>query len=186
MIDTAFGRRLADFRLVCAAHPYVAKGIFYSELFLFLETCARRGVQRVIESGVKHGFSTRMLHAAFPGPLISVDQVACVTPPGVHFVKGNALAVVPLIAERMSDRRLGILIDGPKGDAALALKDACALIPSVHVVAVHDAQRGGGETFHSQDPAFRKFAGCELDALITHAYAAKYPVGPGLAVWVRA
>jgi hypothetical protein len=184
MISMTATQRLTEFRLVCAAHPYVPKGVFYGELFLFLEVCWHARVSTLIESGVKFGFSTRMLRTTFRGPMISIDREPCRTPEGVDFVQGDAMQEIPRILARMPGQRYGILIDGPKGDVAIALKNTCLDHESVRVVAVHDAPRGRGETFHSLDPVYREYAGRELDALIEHPYAAKYPDGPGLAVWV--
>lgn len=177
--------RLAAFTRLCADYPYVQKGMFYSELFLFLEACWQAHVSRLIESGVKFGFSTRLLRAAFSGSMISIDREPCPTPQGVTFVRGDAALMLPGIVAGRPFLCSGILIDGPKGDTALALKDACLRHRAVRVVAIHDLPRGHGETCHSHDPTYRHVAGRELDALIAHAYAAKYPNGPGLAVWLN-
>lgn len=178
-------KRLADFQRICAAHPYVPKGVFYGELFLFLEACWLAEVSMLIESGVKFGFSTRVLRAAFRGPMMSIDRERSITPAGVDFKQGDAVLMIPQILARTPTQRYGILIDGPKGEVAIALKDTCLRYESVRVVAIHDAPRGRGESVHSLDPVYREYAGRELDALIEHPYAAKYPDGPGLAVWVH-
>jgi hypothetical protein len=177
--------RVAAFAQICGRHPYRPKGLFYSEVFLVLEAFRQARVTLAIESGVKFGLSTRLLSEAFDGPLVSIDQDPCETPAGVTFLRGDARVVLPELLERWPAERLGILIDGPKGAAALALKDACLRHPAVSVVAVHDVAPGGGETAHSQDQLFRVTAGQALDALIDHPYARKYPNGPGLGVWVN-
>jgi hypothetical protein len=175
---------LAEFASLCADRPYVPKGVFYSEVFLFLWACRQAGVTVILESGVKYGTSTRILRAAFDGAMVSIDQVVCPTPPGVAFIHGDACVVLPDLIERCRGGRFGVLIDGPKGETALALKDVCLSAPDVRVVAVHDVPPGHGETIHSHDPRFRHAAGRALDALITHPYATKYPDGPGLGIWL--
>jgi hypothetical protein len=174
------------FARVCREIGYTPKGIFFSELYLFVQACHHRFVDLVVESGVMHGVSTRVLARCYPYHLIAVDRAFSIdAPSSAAFCEGDATVVIPkLIAERPG-ARIGILLDGPKGASARALKDRCFEFPQVKLVAIHDEPMGGGETFHSHDPAFRDAYGRELDALIEGAYATKYPNGPGLAVWVR-
>lgn len=176
---------LTRFRQVCAQTPYIKKGLFYSEVFLFLQTCDRRRVDLLVESGVAGGMSTQLL-AASGQTVLAIDRnFAIDPPPGVTFIRGDARKQIPQLLEQFADRRIGILLDGPKGDAALALKDQALADPAVFVVAVHDLPANHGDR-HSHDAMFRARVGRELDALLgAHPYAQKYPDGPGLAVWSR-
>jgi len=181
---------LPTFRRLCEQIPYRHKGMFFSELFLFLRACDRRRVEVILESGVKHGQSTHVLAAAFWGRVISIDRTflpsfLATAPPGVQFVDGDATREIPRLLGFFETARVGVLIDGPKGAAALALKDACLRMPCVEVVGVHDVPRGHNERLHSHDPTFREYFGRELDSLIPAAVAAKYPYGPGLGLWGR-
>jgi hypothetical protein len=175
----------AQFAEVARAVPYVRKGMFYSEVFLFLQHCAQARVDCVIESGVRDGISTRLLHGAFRGEICSIERRREVAAPVAGaMVYGDACTVLPaLLAGPYLHRRVGILIDGPKDGVALALKDTCLAYPATQVVGIHDLPPGGGETAHSFDEAFRATAGDPLDALIVDPYREKYPRGPGLAIW---
>lgn len=173
-----------DYREVAHAVPYVAKGIWYGELYLFLSTCASAGVDLLIETGIKSGHSTRVLSAVFGGPIYSVDRTCEIElPPGVTFVAGDAHKVVPSIIKQHPDATIGLLIDGPKGASALALKravqDRCA------VVAIHDVPFDPALPRHSHQPAWQAFARARgLDTPVPEMFQRKYPQGgPGLAVW---
>lgn len=170
----------ATFAEATAGVTYTPKGIFFSEVFLFLRACVAAGVSRVIESGVKHGTSTRLIAASFAGSLVSIDRHFFIEPPdGVTFIEGDSQALLPRLLVRSVTT--GVLIDGPKGPAALALKDVC-LNAGAAVVAVHDVAPGHGEHWHSQDAACRAVAAM-LDAPIPVRVRLKYPIGPGLAIW---
>lgn len=183
---------LPTFRRLCAPIPYRPKGMFFSELFLFLRACDQRRVEVILESGVKHGSSTHVLAAAFWGRLMSIDRAFLPSfvkdaPPGVALVEGDATWEIPRMLSNIcpTGQRVGVLIDGPKGAAALALKDACLRMSCVEVVGIHDVPLGQGERQHSHDATFREYFGRELDRLIPAAVAAKYPNGPGLGLWGR-
>lgn len=182
---------LPAFRRLCEPIAYRPKGMFFSELFLFLRECDRRRVDVVIESGVKHGQSTHVLAAAFWGRVMSIDRAflpsfLATAPPG-QYVEGDATVEIPRILSNIcpTGRRVGVLIDGPKGAAALALKDVCLRMPCVEVVGIHDLPPGHGERLHSHEATFREYFGRELDQLIPAAVAVKYPYGPGLGLWGR-
>jgi hypothetical protein len=182
---------LPAFRAICETVPYRPKSIFYAELYLFLRECSRRFVEVVIETGVKHGGSTALLADAFDGPVFSIDQrflasFLAQAPSRVRLVEGDARVEVPrLLAGELADRRIGILIDGPKGEAALRLQAVCWARPCVQVVAIHDLPMGHGEHQHSHDETFQTYYAPAFGHLVPPAMAAKYPHGPGLALWSR-
>lgn len=188
---------LPDFRTICTAVGYRPKGIFFSELFLFLRACQQAFVDIIIESGVKNGTSTDVLAAAFPGPMISIDLVPPtrwgVTPGNTllvghrAFITGDAAVLIPEQLDKLGGAtKVAVLIDGPKGDRARALRDVCLARPNVRLVAIHDEPLGGGETRHSHDATFREYYGQGLDELVPAEWRKKYPKGPGLAIWSRA
>ena len=183
--------RFEHFRRLCEGIPYINKGIFYSEMYLFLCACALDGVRVVYESGVKYGFSTRIMDKAFcGGVVISYDlDLSAIEPYNwlrTNFIEGDATDLIPKALDANGDAtRAAVLIDGPKGERALQLKDACLKYPCCKLVGVHDVAPGHGESAHSHDYAFRKQHGRELDALIQGEYALKYPKGPGLGIWSK-
>lgn len=173
-----------DFLGVAREVPYQPKGIFYSELYLFVSACSDHGVNLILESGVKHGISTQILARIYPGAVMSIDRSFEIAPPaGVQFIPGDACIALPELIARHPDHRIGVLIDGPKGERALRLKNVCLGYPNVRVVAIHDVARGSGETTHSHDWNFQTSAAARLDAWLEHEYADKYPNGPGLGIW---
>jgi predicted O-methyltransferase YrrM len=177
------------FARICSELPYRRKGMFYSEVFLFLQRCAAHRVDLIIESGVKFGMSTALLAAAWPGELLSIDKDSASLEPveGVQFFHGDSREVIPAILKESRGRRAALLIDGPKGATALRLKTDAMRSDEVRLVGIHDVVRRGvsGETCHSHDTEFRRCFGRRLDDMIRHAYKEKYPDGPGLAIWEK-
>lgn len=175
---------------VCEQIPYEKKGIFYSELWAFTRFCQDFGIQTIIESGTYHGFATRILLKAFNGPIVSIDrnEVAFSSSRFTNLLLliGESEELIPIVVEKAKDKRIGILIDGPKGPPALALKDQCFKFPNVVLVAIHDLLPGNGESFHTHNSIYRQSFGGRLDRMIKDDYAKKYPNGPGLAIWTRA
>lgn len=175
-----------DFAARVAHLPYAHKGVWPGELYLFLSCCLAAGVTLILESGVKHGMSTAMLDAAFDGPVFSVDRQFHVEPPrrGM-FVAGDAMVEIPRLIAAHARETIGLLIDGPKGDGALALKAAAFHAPHVAVVGIHDVEARGDAARHSHDEDYAATA-ARLNASVPEPYASKYPLGgPGLAVWTR-
>jgi hypothetical protein len=180
---------IESFEAICHALPYRNKGMFYSEVFFFLQACAAHGVDLIIESGVKNGMSTRLIASAWPGQLVSIDKDSGALDPvqGVDFLHGYSQDLIPMVLAESRGRRVAVLIDGPKGSAALALKDAIWEEPEVKLVAIHDLPLGAapGSSRHSQLPEYRRRVGLRLDAIMKHHYRDKYPGGPGLAIWEK-
>lgn len=177
------------FSEVCRSLPYRDKGMFYSEVFFFLQACADHGIDMIVESGVKNGMSTRLIASAWPGEIISIDKDSGALEPveGVQFLHGDSRRLIPLVLEQSAGRKVAVLIDGPKGAAALALKDAIWAKPEVLLVAIHDLPLGSAPdaSRHSQTPEYRVRTGLKLDAIMKHHYRDKYPGGPGLAIWEK-
>lgn len=172
------------FETLADAHPYQPKGIFYSEMFIFCRVCIEQDVTLVCESGVKHGVSTHLLAAAGMWRVVSFDFEFSILPPsGVTFVVGDARKLLPPVLAAHQDERIGVLIDGPKGDEARRLKDLCLTYEAVRVVAIHGPERGFGESLHTHDPEFAYLR--RLDQRVSPEFRTAYPDGPGLSFWVK-
>jgi len=173
------------FSTAIAGIDYAPRGMWFSELFLFLSTCATAGVTLLVESGVRHGTSTRVLAAVGLAPIIAIDLKHFEVGPvaGVRFITGDAREVVPRLLRQHRDQRIGVLLDGPKGPKGLQLKDVCLHAPNVEVVGCHDVAAGHGETWHSHAPSMRLLAR-GFDTRIPAAVLLADPLGPGLGVWV--
>lgn len=172
-----------EFYHLCKRHPYENKGIFYSELFLFLSSCSFYNVETIIESGTYKGYATRILADAWHTPIHTIDRTQVLKTEGnIIAYEGEAPTIIPSLMVLKCDTKIGVLIDGPKGHKALDLKDYLFQHPQVQVVAIHDLPEGHGETYHSHQEFNDRPM---LDALVTEPYKSKYPKGPGLAVWER-
>src|SRR4051794_24673054 len=105
--------RFAD---ICLANPYRRKGMFYSEVYLFLKRCEAHDIQVIIESGVKFGMSTALLRAGFSGHLVSIDKDGSARRlENVDFMLGDSRKIIPtILAGSAAGQRVAVLIDGPK------------------------------------------------------------------------
>jgi hypothetical protein len=180
--------RVEEFDAIAETVPYRRKGMFYSEVFAFLQACERRSVTHLIESGVKFGMSTKLLSSAWHGEIIAIDKDAAAfdaTYPGVRMVQGDSRVLIPRLLKEASlaHRRVGVLIDGPKGAAALALKDLCLRTEACYVVGVHDMPSTEGHC-HTHDPAWASVREA-LDKHLPDEWRRKYPMGSGLALWEK-
>jgi len=173
--------------------PCLQYGMWPSELYLFASACVDAGVTAVVESGVYNGVSTQVLHALFPGQVVSVEYDKSHLPKDFPFPVqiGDGAVLAPRAIARMvmlGVTAIGVLLDGPKSLRARAIKDQCVHdYPAVRVVGIHDHKPGlgFGETSHSWNPAFREAVGRHLDARVPLASREAHPKGPGLALWIR-
>lgn len=173
----------AAFDAHVSAIPYVDRGMFFSELYLFSLYCWRAGVTAIIESGVRNGLSTRVLHALWPD-VTSIERRLDRLPEGFPFevLLGDGLTVVPELVADRPNTSLGVLIDGPKGEHARLLRELVFAYPNVLVAAIHDQPKGLGEHVHTTDAEFRPIREA-LDRGIPEEYRLKFPEGPGLSIW---
>ena len=178
----------AQFEALTADLPYLPKGMFYSELYLFTVHCLTAGVVHIIESGVRNGVSTRVLRALWPNGVCSVDLKPWRSPVDLqpYIITGDGRQIVPLLVNNYVRTSVGVLLDGPKGSKGDMLRRQLWESPHVKVVAQHDSPRGRGETIHSWDETFRRDIGEALDRRIPAEIRAHYLSGcPGLGIWVR-
>lgn len=175
---------------------YKPKSIFPSEMFLFYKEALRVDPDLIIESGVGYGGSTRYLTKLFPDepPIIAIDDDRYKKPVvrsrlkwRVQFEDGDARDKLPLVMlANHTARRIVILIDGPKGQAAVDLAHMALNDPYVCFVAVHDLPYAlpGKYICQSHFPAFRQAFGF-LDKALPPDQLRKQPQGPGLTIFDR-
>lgn len=178
-----------EFAMRTAGVAYHHRGAFFSELYLFVSLCLDRGVTRVIESGVYHGVSTRLFREIWPGHVTSIESRPEHVPADLldGVLVGDGSELVPTLVDSFHSDAVGIFLDGPKGAAAMMLREWCLGQPNVRVVAQHDSPIGSGELIHSYDHDFRRVFGDALDARIDPALRSQYVHGcPGMGVWVSA
>lgn len=181
------------------------KAIFPSEIYLFAREVVANEIDHIIESGIGYGGSTSYLDRLFPDLMItSIDRGSVedtqIKHPRIEFIKGDGRFEIMRSVIRSSSKRIGILIDGPKGYQAIMLAQRLLRNSKVKIVAIHDLQTEVYGTFlmnhpqlrsrvkqflmeayeNSHDWEFRQSASC-LDKDV--AARSKYPDGPGLSVY---
>jgi len=135
-----------------AAEPYELRGILHSEMALVIHACQARGVRMVIESGRARGQSTYMLAKYLPDAEIhSVElrdhpdeQIArerLAEFKNVTLWAGDGKEVVHGLTASRNDVRTAILLDGPKGAAAVDILVRCFEFPHVVIGFIHDMRR---------------------------------------------
>ena len=124
--------------------------IFPCELAFFLATCRMRHVEAIIESGRQDGYSTLVLGyfaQRYNVSIYSIDREIdrdraqrCrkrLQGLPVQLLVGDAYDLVGRQLDLLGDRTTALLIDGPKGWAALSMI-AAAMRPGVAVFALHN------------------------------------------------
>jgi len=138
--------------------------IAYSEAFAFCSMCDFFGVNRIIESGVRNGGSTKLIHLYFGDDvkLSSVDKK--IEPrlrnimPKVEFVEGFGNEEVPKLLNSVTENDIiGIILDGPKGTPAIKLAEECLELNNVKFVAIHDTYKKDNPTREKIEAMNNKF-----------------------------
>lgn len=133
-----------------AAEPYESRGILHSEMALIIHTCRRLGIEVVIESGRARGQSTYMLAKYLDAMIHSVelrdhpderfarDRLAPFA--NAILYNGDGREIIPRVADGHG-RPVAVLLDGPKGAAAVSILEECFRSPHVRVGFIHDMRR---------------------------------------------
>lgn len=140
-------------------------GIMPSEMLAFCALCRDQGVEVVIESGRKHGYSTEVLaRCLWACEINSIEQSPIAASDArldfdnLYLVTGSGLSLVPQVTPHR--RPSAVLLDGPKGHAAIALLNQVA--DRIAFGAVHDLCAGnearlacaGRDVWYTDDPEF--------------------------------
>ena len=126
--------------------------VLAGEILLFSAICDLYKVECIIESGLYHGISTKMLADYFTNKkIISIDidilpetRKLFENYENVTLIEGDGATEVPnaiLEAKEKGLNRLAVFIDGPKGKSQISL--AKNILQDVEFVAMHDL----GKTF---------------------------------------
>ena len=192
--------------------PYRAKGVFPSELLSFCTLVKKCEVGRIYESGMAMGYSTEVLAATLNVPVTTCDlagygpirywgtriRLAKYRQISVH--RGNSKKLLPeLIGAKGQGEVIGLIIDGPKDQAAIQL--ATSLVKqfrNIKVIAIHDVGGGrctgfremlqhlGWSGFVTDEDWFRESAHAVDTEIIEQSGKSialkKYPYGPGLGI----
>ena len=138
---------LSVFRQRALPMAWCPRSILLSEAFAFCAMCDLHRVDMIVESGVCNGRSTEIWAKYSGSHIIAIDReitaqaIERLEPLGVQMYGGNASEVLVPLVKQHPQARLGIFIDGPKDDEALALAEKCLEHDQVAFVGVHDMAR---------------------------------------------
>ena len=143
-----------------AAEPYEHRGIIHSEMALMLYGLRRLRIERVIESGRARAQSTWILATYLPHlDIHSVEmrddedvrfgRERVKYLPNVTLYDGDGRELVPMLAW-LDERPTAVLLDGPKGAAAVSVLEQCFKRKHVKLGFIHDMRRldHGGPSPH--------------------------------------
>jgi len=134
---------------------------FFSEGFAFVNFCKIYDCDIVIESGLRFGGSTRMfLNFLNNNIIIHTNDLNQQFPEDIkntvnsikneyndrnwNFYPGDGEKIVIDLIKKYenTDKKIGILLDGPKYSLALKIQDECLKFKNVKFVAIHDMGEG--------------------------------------------
>jgi len=178
------------FKKIIKNISYEKKGIFNSEMLMFVSIVESLGIKNIIESGRARGQSTKVICEFFNNPNYKIDSIeyykynkdAIIAMRRLHQYKnlnlhfGDALGLIPKILKN----ECCILLDGPKGDKALKLAASLFKNPFVRAVFIHDVHKDSPHrmvmenlfnyTFFSDDEDFiKRFKYLDKDCWIKQA-----------------
>jgi hypothetical protein len=159
--------------------PYEANGILLSEGLAFCAACELCEVDLIIESGVAGGRSTEIWAKYSSWPILAVDHCKVYGQQrmndtkrrlarhgNIAFYEGDSWDVIPELLGKHQGHKVGLFIDGPKGEGALALAEKCLAKSSpVKIIGIHDMcvdycdhmmSAWTTDVFYSDDHRFRR------------------------------
>lgn len=143
---------------------YIAHGIALYEGLAFASMVELFDAEIILESGIAGGRSTEMLARYFDIPIIAVDSGEFYGIDNLKLTKerlskyenlsmviGDSCRILPEIIYQMNDKRIAVLIDGPKMNLADFLAESCKGL-GVEFAAIHDTCVA--EFYHQLKDAF--------------------------------
>lgn len=165
--------------------PYKRKGILKSEGFFLYCLCKYYGIEILIESGIANGRSTELFLSSDIAPSIhSIDlkihkdvikMVENDSKGILNICEEDSCVIIPWLITKKENlhKRIGIFIDGPKGDKACKMAEKYFRFSNVCFVAIHDQckwhnnhmmNKWFNDVLYSDFNVFRSLFGYELDA----------------------
>ena len=204
-IEKYWDNNIDKFQDIINKVEYQAKGIWYTEAFLFCSICDLLGVETIVESGIAHGCSTDIFASYFDFDVISVDNNGygwlkntknrLSHYKNLTIIEGNSGEKIPkIISKQLQNKKVGVFIDGPKGRGARGLRDALIKYNNILCFGFHDYKSSKSDigTFPKQ------FVTYEMDIIKKYSYlnekviktkpgqGERYKnIGPGVCVEVR-
>ena len=160
-----------------AAEPYEPRGILNSEMALIIGTCRKQRIDVVFESGRARGHSTYLLNKYLYCIIQSYelrrddDALYCENKlkgrGNIARGYGDSRILMPQLRDFYKEFwprcRIAVLLDGPKGIAALDLLAECFAYPNVIVGFIHDMRAlDHGEPSPYRIEAEKRFPGARF------------------------
>lgn len=127
---------------------HLPSGIATSEGFSFCAMVDYFEIDCVIESGVCNGGSTGIFATCFDPSveIIAIDmklkkEVEERLSPRVSFLSGDGVKLIPKLVEERADKKIAIMLDGPKGNVAVDLAEQLLAKDNVLFVGIDDVFR---------------------------------------------
>lgn len=164
---------------------YVETGITLTEGFSFCMISDFFEIDMILESGTARGISTEIFGKYFKIPIKSVDITSLYginthnntvnrlsKYKNIECIIGDGLLVLPSLIEKNKDKKIGLFLDGPKGDKAINLSKKCFEYKNVKFVGIHDTchpsnyhlmDKWEKTVLYSDNPNFNEFK--DIDGL---------------------
>ena len=140
---------------------YKNHGIMPMEAFSLYKYCRDNKIDVLLESGTANGYSTELLGNLLPDVTIyTIDMTNLYGPDtqkntqerlsylsNVNFVIGDSVSILPKLIEQCKNNRIGVFIDGPKGNTALLLANEVIKYSNVLFVGCHDLHISDNNTY---------------------------------------
>lgn len=134
---------------------YYRRGILPSEGFVICAISDFLNLDMIIESGIANGISTEIFAKYGVPKIIGIERAIKEKEiemfngskerlkkyNNVELIKGDSFEVLPKLLKQNKDLKIGVVIDGPKGDAACNLLKKCMSYENVKMGAIHDQRQ---------------------------------------------
>lgn len=144
---------LRRFKKICST--FEERGILNSEMLSFCSICDVLGVDIILESGRYRGQSTLVLAKFFKDSgkkIISIDLVEDDNTihaqkklekfADVELIYGDGTKIIPQLVKKFKNKKVAVLLDGPKGKLAVDLMDFISTNENFYFGAIHDVKSG--------------------------------------------
>lgn len=144
-------------------------GISLTEGFSFCIMGEYFKIDTIIESGTARGMSTEIFARYFNFPIITIDdtntygiEVFNKTKnrlskyDNITCLKGDGIEIIPNIINNITDKKIGIFLDGPKGKRGVEFGKRCFNYKNVIFVGLHDMCYNDS-SYHLMDDWDKKF-----------------------------
>ena len=202
-----FDKYLNEFENNTISAKYARWGMFYSEAFIFSCFCKHYDVDIILESGTCLGAATNMLALALPSVQIytfdtetrgaSVNAKSDLSSTkyqearnklnklnNVEAFIGDGCKKLPEFVKNNQNKKIALLIDGPKGQSANQLARKCLDKQNVKFAGIHDQSFPENQLQFYCTQSSQKYSFLDKRQDTGHPVPLhKYPKGPGLCIY---